>query len=369
MICPGCGRVGPRDALFCPACGHPDPGGPPVPADLLGRLFAPGRSWARAFVMTALLVVMLLVLQAPETERAQELVPTDLAARVGGLSTHAVLRDGEYWRCLAGALVHDSGLSLFVFAVVLLVFGRVLERALGIARFVVLFAVPGVAGALGWLLLARVTGGGAELAAAVDAGPDAVPGSLAAMWGVIGAVWGVALRGVPARRKLAVRQIAALGALAGAAALLWPKLWLGAAMVGAATGLGLSVLYMRGGVPRHERAPTRWLAFGLLVGLAGGVGRGLSELAPDAETAARAARPALRKVAEKVRDAPDALDRASKAELARELDDAGAAAAVAGEKPAALEARRQLRELLIDAAEGEKLRAAAQRLLDVLKEG
>src|SRR5262249_10051272 len=296
VICPGCGRVGPRDPLFCPACGHPDPGGAPPPSGFLERLFAPGRSWARAFVMTALLVVMLLVLQAPDLDRSQELVPTELAARVGGLSTHAVLRDGEYWRCLAGALVHDSGLSLLVFAVVLLVFGRVLARALVVARFGPRFVRSGRAAALCWLALAQATGGGVELASTADAGPDAVPGSLAAMWGVIGAVWGVALRGVPARRRMAVRQIAVLGALAGAFALLWPKLWLAGAIAGAATGLGLSVLFMRGGVPRRERATTRRIAFVLLVGLAGGVGRRLSALAPDAETAARTAPPAVRQL-------------------------------------------------------------------------
>jgi membrane associated rhomboid family serine protease len=319
--------------------------------------------------MTALLVVTLLVLQAPEVDRSQELVPTALAARVGGLSTHAVLGDGEYWRCLAGSLVHDSGLSLLVFAVVLLVFGRVLERALGVARFVILFALSGLAGALAWLALARAFGSGVELAATTDAGPDAVPGSLAAMWGVIGAVWGVALRGVPARRKLAIRQIATLGVLAGTAALLWPRLWLGGALVGAATGLGLSVAFMRGGVPRREGAATRRVAFALLLALAASVGRGLSALAPDAESAARAARPALRKIAERVRDAPDSLDRAAKADLARELDDAGAAAAAAGEPPAPLAARRQLRELLLDAADAPQLRAAAQQLLDALKDG
>src|SRR5262249_23511975 len=183
VICPGCGRVGPRDALFCPACGHPDPGGAPPPSGFLERLFAPGRTWPRPFVMTALLGVMVLVLQAPEVERSQELVPTALAARVGGLSTHAVLRDGEYWRCLAGALVHDSGLSLLVFAVVLLVFGRVLERALGVARFVILFVLSGLAGAACWLALAQAAGGGAELAAAGGPGPRAVPRPAAPRWG------------------------------------------------------------------------------------------------------------------------------------------------------------------------------------------
>jgi membrane associated rhomboid family serine protease len=365
VSCPGCGRVVPRDALFCPLCGHPDPGPVPQPRTFLERLFARDRTFARTFVLAATTIAILLVLLDPDDRRAREILPSDLAARVGGLSTTSILRHGELWRCLAGELVHDSLLALAAFSVVLLTFGRLLERTLGVARFVVLFVLSGLIGSLAWLALARIVGSGAELATGPEAGPDVVPGGMAATWGVIGAVWGVGLRGVPARRKIVLRQIALLAVITLLFGLWPPRLALASNAASAAAGLALAFSFVPGGVPRREGANARRVAFTLLVGLAGSAGRGLLALLPDAAHSERDARSRLRALAEQIRDAPADLDRASKAELARALADAGADGV--GGTAESLAAGRRLHDLLREGADVAELRAAAARLLETIR--
>lgn len=362
VSCPGCGRVVPRDALFCSMCGHPDPAGVPEPRTLLERLFAPDRTFARTFVLAATTIAILIVLLDPEERRAKEILPSDVAARVGGLSTTAVFGHGELWRCLAGVLVHDSVLALAAFAVVLLTFGRLVERTLGVARFVVLFVVSGFLGSLAWVALARVVGTGAALATTPDAGPDVVPGGMAATWGVIGAVWGIGLRGVPARRRIVLRQIALLTAITLLFGIWPPRLALVSNAVSTAAGLALAWSFLPGGFPRREGANARRVAFTLLVGLAGSAGRGLLALAPDSEQSERDARSRLRELAQSIRDAPADLDRATKAGLARSLADAES-----GGTTEALAATRDLRDLLRDGADVAALRAAAERLLAALR--
>ena len=365
VSCPGCGRIVPSDALFCAMCGHPDPAPVPAPRTFLERLFARDRTFARTFVLSATTIAFLLVLLDPEDRRATEFLPSDLAARVGGLSTSAILQHGELWRCLAGELVHDSVLALALFSVVLLTFGRLIERTLGVARFVVLFVVSGLTGSLAWLALARIVGSGTQLATGPEAGPDVVPGGMAATFGMIGAVWGIGLRGVPARRKLVVRQIVLLAVILLLFGIWPPRLALASDAVSAATGLALAFSFVPGGVPRREGANARRFAFALLVGLAGSAGRGLLALLPDAAQSERAARSRLRALAERIREAPADLDRASKAELARALADAGADGF--GGTAEAQAASRRLHDLLRDGAEVAELRAAAVRLLETIR--
>jgi membrane associated rhomboid family serine protease len=365
VSCPGCGRVAPRDALFCAACGHPDPGGVPQPRTFLERLFAPDRTFSRAFVFAAMAIAFLLILLDPQERRAREILPSDLAARVGGLSTTAVLHHGELWRCLAGELVHDSVLAIAAFAVVLLTFGRLLERTLGVARFVVLFVLSGFLGSLAWVATARLLGSGAALATGPDAGPDVVPGGMAATWGVIGAVWGIGLRGVPARRRIVLKQIALLVAITLLFGIWPPRLALVSNAVSTVAGLALAFSFVPGGLPRREGANARRVAFTLLVGLAGSAGRGLLALMPDAEQSQRTARSRMRALAVTIRDAPADLDRASKAELARALADADAEGA--GGTPDEIAASRRLRDLLRDGAAVAELRTAAQSLLETIR--
>jgi hypothetical protein len=176
------------------------------------------------------------------------------------------------------------------------------------------------------------------------------------MWD--GAVWGAALRGVPGARKLAIRQIATLSVLArnGGAAL-------AEALAGGwrrGTAPGLSVAFMRGGVPRRggdrsrrvRAAPRRWRPAS---------GARLSALAPTPSRRAPRGRRCARSRREGARR-PDSLDRAAKADPRRaRRRRRGGGCRPASRRRRRAGARRQLRELLLDAADAPGSRCARRR--------
>jgi membrane associated rhomboid family serine protease len=96
-----------------------------------------------------------------------------------GANSGDEIKEGEVWRLLASAFLHGNVEHIVVNMLALASFGPVLERLLGPRRFIVLYALSGLGGAL---------------ASALLRGPGMSVGASGAIWGLMAAGVGLALR-------------------------------------------------------------------------------------------------------------------------------------------------------------------------------
>jgi membrane associated rhomboid family serine protease len=98
------------------------------------------------FALLALLIGMYLLQLLAETALGLEL------ARAFGLSVAGMFK-GHLWQFLTYQLLHGGPFHLLLNLLMFLFLGAEVERAIGPRHFLVLYALSGVLGGLGWLLL------------------------------------------------------------------------------------------------------------------------------------------------------------------------------------------------------------------------
>lgn len=152
-----------------------------------------------------------------------------IPARLGGGEIIPYIAGSQYWSMLTYAFLHADAAHLLFNSLWLLIFGTVVARYAGPLRFLLIFAVSAIAGALAMLIvhwgevavLVGASGGVSGLTAA------AVP----IMFGA-GMRWGTAFAGNPAyARHLPLRAL-----LANRNALMFAAVWLAITLFSGATG-------------------------------------------------------------------------------------------------------------------------------------
>jgi rhomboid protease GluP len=120
--------------------------------------------------------------------------------RMGANSGDAV-RAGEVWRLVASMFLHADAGHIAVNMIALAVFGPMLERLLGARRYLVLYGLSGLGG---------------SLASALLRGPGISVGASGAIWGLMAAWFGLALRprGLLPPARVAQARRRAIGPLA-----------------------------------------------------------------------------------------------------------------------------------------------------------
>lgn len=110
-----------------------------------------------------------------------------------GANSGDEVRAGELWRVLASMFLHGSARHIAVNMIALAAFGPVLERLLGPQRYLLLYGLSGL---------------GAGLASALLRGPGISVGASGAIWGLMAAGVGLALRprGLLPPQRLAVAR-------------------------------------------------------------------------------------------------------------------------------------------------------------------
>lgn len=158
--------------------------------------------------------------------------------RLGGVVPRLV-HEGEVWRLVSGAFLHGSPMHLAFNAMVLLVLGSFVERLLGPARFLVLYAACAVAGAVASI---------AFMDATVSVGASG------ALWGILAAegVLAFAPGFLPSVVVPAARRTALLNLGLNVAASTLPHIDWAAHAGGGVTGALLVWLVLSRGVPRGE---------------------------------------------------------------------------------------------------------------------
>jgi membrane associated rhomboid family serine protease len=136
------------------------------PAPEIGMDFRPRRAWATLGLLAAILTV-----SAAVSLRLGALSDLDHLVRAGAVSRELVY-SGHWWRMASYALVHASGLHLWVNVIGLWTFGRWSENAFGSTRTLAIFAIAALGGAVGHLWAAPV---------------DAAAGGSGAILGLLGA--------------------------------------------------------------------------------------------------------------------------------------------------------------------------------------
>lgn len=169
-----------------------------------------------------------------------------LLIRLGGVAPDLVL-EGEVWRLVSGAFLHGGVMHLAFNMMVLVILGRFVERLLGPARFLVLYAACAIAGALASTFL-------------MDA-PVSV-GASGALWGILAAeaVFAFAPGFLPPPMVPLARRTAIINLGLNVFASFRPHIDWAAHAGGGIVGALLLYFVLSRGVPRGERiasaAPT-----------------------------------------------------------------------------------------------------------------
>jgi rhomboid protease GluP len=144
-----------------------------------------------------------------------------------GANSGDEVRAGEVWRVLASAFLHGNVAHLLVNMIALAALGPVLERLLGPQRYLILYALSAL-------------GGG--LASALLRGPGIAVGASGAIWGLMAAGLGLALRPrglLPPLRLDYVRRRAAIPLVINLLYSFTPGIDLHAHIGGGAVGIAL----------------------------------------------------------------------------------------------------------------------------------
>ena len=157
----------------------------------------------------------------------------------GGASFHPAVRAGEWWRLWTAMFLHGGWLHLFFNLYGLYLLGRLVEPALGAARFLIVYCAAGLAG---------------NLASVYNPNPDAVfsLGASGAVLGVMGALMVMLIlrRGMwpEAWRRSLLLNLAMLLALQIAVAFTMPNVDNFAHVGGLLAGGAMALLLSRGGL-------------------------------------------------------------------------------------------------------------------------
>jgi membrane associated rhomboid family serine protease len=165
-ICTDCMRPAPV-GIHCPACA----GGGSRPS--LPKLYG-GAQPAATITLIAINIVVFLLERGGDS--------SSYVFRKGAL-TGVGVANGEWWRVGTAAFLHANALHILFNMYALWLLGRALERYIGTTRFLAIYAISGISGSAGALLLTdRYT---------------ATVGASGAIFGMMGALFVLERRGVP----------------------------------------------------------------------------------------------------------------------------------------------------------------------------
>ena len=101
----------------------------------------------RPRVTWALLILIVAIYQVQLMVGAHGFDATDELVRIGA-NVPALVREGQWWRLFSANFLHGNGWHLFMNGIALLSLGSVVERILGMSRFLVVYLLSAVAGAV-----------------------------------------------------------------------------------------------------------------------------------------------------------------------------------------------------------------------------
>jgi membrane associated rhomboid family serine protease len=168
---------------------------------------------------------------------------TEALARMGA-NHGAALREGEVWRLFASAFLHANWQHLVVNMFALWSLGPLLEAVLGPRRYVLLYG----AAALGGSLASGLTGA-----------DHLSVGASGAIWGLLGAAFGLALRPhglLPPLMAQQMKSRAGMALLINLGISLVPGIDLRAHLGGGVVGFALMATVLSAGLTPLERRPT-----------------------------------------------------------------------------------------------------------------